>query len=67
MGHVKSRIWAESRREEEGYPQQSLTDEQRRDRPKFAVTLRAEVFLPWYGVARSVLRTAVKLRQKNKS
>src|SRR5580692_8254248 len=58
VGHVTSRIWAESRRKEGGYPQRSLTDEQRRSRgrryrPKFAVTLRAEAFLPWSFVAHS--------------
>ena len=60
-GHVTNRIWAESRREEGGYPQRSLTDEQRRDRLKFAVTLRAEAFLPWDSVARSSRSTLAML------
>ena len=56
-GHVMRRIWAESRRERRAYPQRSVRSEQRRARPKFAITRRAEAFLPWGFVAHS-LRTA---------
>jgi len=53
VDRVTSRICSESRRERRAYPLWSVRSEQRRDRLKFAVTLWAEVFLPWGGVARS--------------
>jgi hypothetical protein len=56
VGHVTSRIWAESRRERRGPADGSKISRntcRRAQHPKFAVTLRAEVFLTWGGVARS--------------
>jgi len=43
------------------YPQRSVRSEQRRARPKFAVTLWAEAFLPWSFVARSSRSTSAMI------
>src|ERR1700722_8480312 len=58
-GRVASRILAEPRRERRAYPQWYVRSEQRRDRPKFVATLRAEVFLPSGGVAHLSRSTSV--------